>query len=232
MATTGIRCVGSALPSDITFSGLYNSGTRFVSTRVTEGYPDAFQKKAGTNETGIRIRAIYSGFPAGARIFVPDVVAGSDALEPTAAGDLGGKPATGAYAPGSGALLLSRVLGTDANGAGGRLAYIPGAPGSGTVAFNSVSEVTLTNGSGAAVYEVVDANPSLRQTAQFPTFLGIPPITSDIVPVASEQVSFAPVSTVTTASSTDPIPRFLPTAAPSDCPSLGIATRRTSRRSP
>src|SRR5262249_39961908 len=160
-------------------------------------------------------------FPTGARIFVPDVVAGSDAVEPTAAGDLGGTPATGAYAPGSGSLLLSRVLGTDANGAGGRLAYIPGAPGSGTVTCNSVSEATLTNGSGVAVYEVVDANPALRQTAQFPTFLGIPPITSDTVPVASEQVSLAPISTVTTASTTDPIPRFLAAAAASDCASLG-----------
>jgi len=39
--------------------------------------------------------------------------------------------------------------------------------------------------------------------------------------VASEQVSFAPVSNVTIASLTDPVPRFLPVAAPSDCPSLG-----------
>jgi uncharacterized protein (TIGR03437 family) len=221
LASTGIRCVGSALPSVINFTSLFNGGTRFVSTRVTEGYPDAFQKKSGTNQTGIRIRASYSGFPAGARIFVPDVVAGSDAAQPTAAGDLGGTPATGAYAPGSGALLLSRVLGTDANGAGGQLAYIPGAPGSGTVSFNSVSEVALTNGSGIAVYEVVDANPSVNQTAQFPTFLGIPPITSDIVPVASEQVSLGPVSTVAAASNTEPIPRFLNTTAASDCPSLG-----------
>ena len=91
----------------------------------------------------------------------------------------------------------------------------------GTVAFNSVSEVPLTNGSGIAVYEVVDANPSIRQIAQFPTFLGIPPITGDTVPEGSEQVFLGPISTVTTASTTDPISRFLPTAAPSDCPSLG-----------
>jgi uncharacterized protein (TIGR03437 family) len=221
LASTGIRCVGSALPAVINFTSLFNGGTRFVSTRVTEGYPDAFQKKAGTNQTGIRIRASYAGFPPGARIFVPDVVAGSDAVEPTAAGDLGGTPATGAYATGSGALLLARVLGTDANGAGGQLAYVPGAPGSGTVSFNSVSEVALANGSGIAVYEVVDANPSIRQTAQFPTFLGIQPITGDVAPVASEQVSLGPVSTVAAASATDPIPRFLNTAAASDCPSLG-----------
>ncbi len=99
LASTGIRCVGSALPDVINFTSLFNGGTRFVSTRVTEGYPDAFQKKAGTNQTGIRIRASYAGFPAGARIFVPDVVAGSDPAQPTAAGDLGGTPARPRPAP-------------------------------------------------------------------------------------------------------------------------------------
>src|SRR5437667_4557323 len=86
---------------------------------------NSFQKKAGTNDSGIRIAAVYTGFPAGARIFVPDVVAGSDALQPTAAGDLGGSPSGGAYAPGSGALLLSRVSGTDTSGAGGLPVYVP-----------------------------------------------------------------------------------------------------------
>ncbi|HTM52274.1 MAG TPA: IPT/TIG domain-containing protein [Bryobacteraceae bacterium] len=221
LASTGIRCVGSPLPAVINFANLLSGGTRFVSTRVTEGYPDAFLKKAGTNDTGIRIVASYSGFPAGARIFVPDVVAGSGAVQPTAAGDLGGTPSGGAYAPGAGSLLLSRVLGTDANGRGGSVLYTPGAPGSGTVAFNSVSEVPLVNGAGIAVYEVVDANSAARETAQFPTFLGIPPVNSENTPVASEQVSLGPLSTVSSASSTEAVPRFLPTAAPSDCAGLG-----------
>ena len=48
-----------------------------VSTRVTEGFPDSFQKKAGTNDAGIRIRASYSGFPAGATIWLPTENTGS-----------------------------------------------------------------------------------------------------------------------------------------------------------
>src|SRR5204863_8737104 len=76
--------------------------------------------------------------------------------------------------------------------------------------------------SGIAVCDVVDATPSVRQVAQFPTFLGIPAITSgSTAVVASEQVAFAPVSNVTVASTTEPIPRFLPVAAPSDCSGLG-----------
>jgi uncharacterized protein (TIGR03437 family) len=219
-ASTGIRCVGSALPSTISFSSLFQFGTRFASTRVTEGFATSFQTKAATSDTGIRILARYSGFPSGARLFVPTVIAGSDAAQPTAAGDLGGTPSGGAYAPGSGSLLLALVSGTDGNGAGGTLAYTPGAPGSGTVAFDAVSEVRLTNGSGVAVYEVVDANPNVRESAQFPTFIGLPPITDGSTPVAQEQVSFAPVSTVFNATTTDPVPRFVGNAPPSDCPSL------------
>ena len=67
-------------------------GTRFASTRVTEGFPGAFQPKTPTSDTGTRIIARYSNFPPGARLFVPTLVAGSDALQPTAAGDLGGTP--------------------------------------------------------------------------------------------------------------------------------------------
>jgi uncharacterized protein (TIGR03437 family) len=219
-ASTGIRCVGSALPSTISFSSLFQFGTRFASTRVTEGFATSFQTKAATSDTGIRILARYSGFPSEARLFVPTVVAGSDAAQPTAAGDLGGTPSAGAYVPGSGSLLLALVNGTDANGAGGTPAFSPGAPGSGTVAFDAVSEVRLTNGSGVAVYEVVDANPNVRESAQFPTFIGLPPITDGSTPVAQEQVSFAPVSTIFNATATDPVPRFVGNAPPSDCPSL------------
>ena len=220
-ASSGIRCTGSALPSTISFSGLYNFGTRFASTRVTEGFPTAFETKMPTGDTGIRVLARYSGFPAGSRLFVPTVVAGSDALQPTAAGDLGGTPSAGAYTPGGGgSLLLALVNGADSNGAGGTLAYTPGAPGSGPVAFDAVSEVRLTSGAGVAVYEVVDANPSVRESAQFPTFIGLPPITDGSTPVASEQVSFAPVSSIFAATTTDPVPRFVGNAPPSDCPSL------------
>lgn len=223
LATTGIRCTGSALPSatPYTFSSLYQNGTRFVSTRVTEGFPGSFQPRQPKADTGVRFIARYSGFPAGAQLFVPTVVAGSDATQPTAAGDLGGTPATGSYTPGAGgSLLLSLVTGTDANGAGGVLAYTPGPAGSGQVNFNGVTQVPLSSGGGVAVYEVVDSNPGQIETAQFPTFLGLPPVTNGVTPVASEQVSLAPVSTVFTASTTDPIPRFIQSTPPSDCPQL------------
>ena len=59
-----------------------------------------------------------------------------------------------------------------------------------------MSEVTLTNGSGVAVYEVVDANPSIQESAQFPTFLAIAPNGNGTSTTTTENVSLGPISTV------------------------------------
>src|SRR5581483_6395175 len=97
-------------------------------------------------------------------LYVPDAVAGSTAMRPTSGGDLGLPPATGQYQPGSRSLLLMRVNGADSTGAGGSSPTAPQSAGPVTLA--SVSEVALSNGSGFAVYEVVDANPNVQETAQ------------------------------------------------------------------
>jgi hypothetical protein len=123
----------------------------------------------------------------------------------------------GQYTPGSGALLLVRVPGADSTGAGG-FAVVP-PQGSAAVTLGSVSEVTLTNGSGYAVYEVAAANPSVQESAQFPTFISLPRFTPPAV--AQETIALAPVSSVTTASATAPIPRFTAVATQSDCKLLG-----------
>lgn len=221
-ATTSIRCTGSALPATTDLPSLFAAGTRFVSTRVTEGYAQAFTPKDPFSDTGTRILVSYTGFPTGARLFIPDVIAGSSALQPTAGGDLGAPQTGGAYAPSAaGSLLLARVSGADARGAGGTPVYMPASPGSGAVAFTSASEVPLANGAGAAVYEVVDANPYAREGAQFPTFLGLGPQSSANPVTATETVSFAPVSTVAVASASEPVPRYLATPPPSDCGAVG-----------
>src|SRR3984893_3157123 len=158
-SSTGVRCVGSPLPSIINLSNLFAKGTIFFSTRATEGFATAFEPKDTFSHTGTRFMVRYSGFPAAAHLFVPDFVAGSDAVTPTAGGDLGGAASGWQYPPAAtGSLLLIRVVGADATGAGGSLAFP--LPGVGTTTFNSASEVTLTSGAGNAVYEVVDANPN------------------------------------------------------------------------
>lgn len=220
---------GSPLPAAINFANLIADGTTFASTRVTEGFADAFQPLSGPAnfeaQTGERFIMQYSGFPAGSRLFVPDVIAGSDTLQPTAGGDLELPASGGSYAPSvSGSLLLARVSGANSNGAGGAVVFTPGAIGSPAVMFTSVSELSILNGSTYVVYEVVDSNSSTIETAQFPTFLGLTPDGSRPASQIGETTTFAPVSTITTASSSEPVPRFLGMTPPSDCTILGDCT--------
>ncbi len=208
---------GSPLPSTISFSNLIAKGTAFASIRVTEGFANAFTPKSDWSnvgaDSGVRIILNYSGFPPGARLLVPDAIAGIDADQPTSAGDLGLPASGGAYTPGRNQLLLLRVFGADANGAGGFVALPP----STATTFDSVSEVILAAGSGIAVYEVVDANPSARESAQIPTFLGYPGSENGEAVVTTTTVSLAPVATTVVSTTNAPLPRFAAAAPPPDC---------------
>ena len=212
---TDVPCTGSALASTTSLSALFAARTVFASTRITEGFAGAFATRAAGDDTGTRFLIGYSGFPANAHIYIPDRVAGSSALVPTAGGDLGVTQAVGQYVPGSGTSLLVRVPYADATGAGGN--PLPTPPGIGPVLLDSMSEVPLTNGAGYAVYEVVDTNPAVLESAQFPAFVSVPNATA--AAVGQEGLSYAPVSTVMSASVSAPIPRFAAGTGipPSDC---------------
>src|ERR1039457_2306280 len=217
MSSTGISCYGSPVPDTLDLPNLFAAGTASASTRVTEGFASAFEARAAGDDTGTRFLVQYTGFPATAHLYIPDTVAGSGALQPTSGGDMNLPRAAGQYLPGSGALVLVRVTGADATGAGGNAVAAP--QGAGPVTLGSVSEVALTNGSGYAVYEVAAANPNMLETAQFPTFISLPRFTPPTV--AQETIALAPVSTVTAASATAPIPRFTAVAPQSDCQMFG-----------
>lgn len=208
---------GSPLPDTINFTTLLGTSA-FSTTRITEGFASSFAPLSDPSnlraDTGVRIIARYSGFTAGARLFVPDAIAGGDADIPTSAGDLGLAASGGRYTPGKIELLLVRVTGADSTGAGGTL-VIP-APAVQT-SFNSVSEIALTGGSGYAVWEVVDANPFAVESAQFPTFLGLAPSSGASAVETGFGITFAPVSTVTMQSASAPIPRYIDTPPPADC---------------
>src|SRR5205085_8058424 len=144
-SSNGLRYAGSPLPGIINLGNMFSKGTIFFSARVTEGFAGAFLTKDKFSDTGTRIMVRYSNFPSGARLFVPDFVAGSSAVTQTAGGDLGLAASGGQYAPNAaGSLLLIRVTGADSNGAGGALAFP--VPVMGTTSFNSASEVPLANG--------------------------------------------------------------------------------------
>ncbi len=218
---------GSPLPTNpASFAAFLAAGSAFASTRLTEGFASSFEPLSNAAnfeaDSGDRFLITYSGFPAGARLFAPTVVAGSDAFAPTAGGDLGAPASGGQYAPSSnGSLLLSIVQGANAAGAGGQLVYQPAAIGSPAVSFDSMTEIPLTNGTGTLVYEVVDANSFIQETAQFPTFLALPAGAATGFVETQESVTFAPVSSAPEASPTAPVPRFAAVTPAPDCSIVG-----------
>jgi uncharacterized protein (TIGR03437 family) len=223
IATSRLVCdqAGSPWPGTITVSTLLATSAA-ASVRVTEGYAAAFTPLADASnlraDSGTRIVVRHSGLAAGARLFVPDVIAGSDADVPTSMGDLGTPASGGRYTPNRGQLLLVRVTGADANGAGGRLVMpAPTVPS----AFDSAGELTIAGGAGVAVYEVVDANSATRESAQFPAFLGLAPNSGATGTEAALSVNLGPLSNVVVQSATAPIPRFFDTPPPIDCTLVG-----------
>ncbi len=211
-----VNCHGSALPEEISLANLFAAGTALSATRVSEGFAAGFLARRPGQDSGTRLLLRYTGFPADARLFVPDAIAGSTAAAPTTSGLLGGAPSGGAYAPGSGALLLVRIVNVKADGSGGAPLYTPGAPGSGAAALDRASEVQLVNGAAQVVYEVADSNPTAPESAEIPTWLGLPP-TGGATAAPNQSVTYAPLSDVVIATEDDPVPRFTDVQPEPDC---------------
>ena len=220
-----LNCYGSPVPETLTLSKLFAS-TAHATTRVTEALPNSLEKRdPATMDTGVRVMLRFSGFPKTARIFLPNLVAGSTATVPTTGAGLGSDPEVGQYTPSAaGSLLLGRVTDLNSDGSGGTVAYSVGPVGSGTSVLDSAGEVPLTDGAGFAVFEVLDSDPDVRENAQIPVFLALPAITDgnfDYKPVVA--VSYAPVSKQTMAVEGAPVPRFVDSVPGSDCEVMAIA---------
>jgi uncharacterized protein (TIGR03437 family) len=216
----GIPCAGSPLPAtqNFAFNDLIAAGTAFSTIRVTEAFATAFTPKAATADTGVRILINLTGYGSNTQVFVPDAIVGNTGSVATSAGDYAtATVSAGAYTPGLNQLLLVRVNGTDANGVGGILASIP----SGATFFSVVNPVSLTNGSGYVVYEVLSANPAVKEWAQIPVFVSAPPTVCPSTAEPDLSAFLAPVSTVAVATQTDPIPRFLAVTPGLDCTQIG-----------
>ena len=94
--------------------------------------------------------------------------------------------------------------------------------------MSTASELPVNNGAAFVVYEVVDANPNVQESAQIPTFVSAG-ANSNPGTYGQLSLTFAPLSTVATATMTDPVPRFAAITRPRTAPHSGIARRITSR---
>jgi uncharacterized protein (TIGR03437 family) len=211
----GVPCEGSPLPSTLDFPSLLAAGTRVSTIRVTQSDAGLFLAKSGSADTGTRFLVSLSGYGANAQVYVPDVITGNSTPVPTSAGAFGIPASPGTYSPNNNQFLLARVAGADATGAGGTL-FLSTAPVT-VQTFNSVTQVPLVNGVGTVTYQVQVAIPGVLNSAQIPVFVVAPATNCPAVQANTLGVSMAPVSNVSVATQTDPIPRFLPVNPPSDC---------------
>src|SRR5665213_4235483 len=214
LVNNGVPCGGSAPPATLDFPTI--ASTSVSSTlRITEATSTSFTPKDAGADNGMRILVKISGYGSGASVYVPDAIVGNDGSTPTSAGAFASSIFAGSYTPGgAGQLLLIRVNGADSNGAGGTLA-IPQPVAAAT--FGTVTQVPLTNGNGTVAYEVVDANANFQESAQIPVFVVVPQTSCPTTLTPTLSVQLAPVSTVSVATTTDPIPRFVAVNPALDC---------------
>jgi hypothetical protein len=162
---------------------------------------------AGLADFGTRLKAVFSNIPAGVRVFVTtsnlvSLNAASNSATVVANTAVG----NGLVAPPV-AVMVPSETGTNFAGLN--------PPASITVGTSAMAEVVIVNGTGTAVWEVVQANPSAVDTFQFGVnYIVTGNQAAGTPPAGSGQVnlSFAPISTTTTASSSAPIPRFVDTS--------------------
>jgi uncharacterized protein (TIGR03437 family) len=213
LLNNGVPCGGSALPPTLDFTTFAATSVSSL-LRITEAAPASFAQDP-TASTGMRVLVSITGYGANSRVFVPDAIVGNSGTVPTSAGAFATSVAPGTYTPGgSGQLLLIRVSGADATGVGGTLALpkpVAATP------FGTVTEVPLANGSATVTYEIVDSNTGFQESAQIPVFVVAPQVGCPSTLTPNVSVKLAPVSTVTLATATDPVPRYVPTNPPLDC---------------
>ncbi len=186
-----------------------------LTVRVTESDWAAFHPKLGLDTTGTRISVRFPGFPQGSRVFAPDAIAGSNAETPTTSGWFGTAANPGSYVLSSPAwptFLLVRVQTPSADGSGGRLAWQPVA-GSNSLAGSPIREADyLPDGSPYFIYEVLDANPLIQESAQIPlyAFAGATPDNWPIAVRAALRLEPVPAAGAGTAAglTTIPTPRY------------------------
>lgn len=146
---------------------------------------------AGAANHGTRLIYQFSGVPNGVQLWIPVTLTVTSNLT-------------------SGATGTARLTNTDSNGAGG---FSP-VSGNGS----GLTQVSVFNGAGIAVYEVLFADPFTQERIDLPVAVAYVANPSNNLPTPGVQsgvtVSFAPLSTVGTASDTAPIPRFVPSPGP------------------
>lgn len=202
-ADTNVSALDQNTPNNnfFTESGFYNANV--VTAGNNTGSLTTNIASAGLASQGTRLMARFTNVPAGVVLYA-SVYGVTSTSTPTLSA-----AATQATSP-------VRLVSTDASGAGSFSAV--SATNSSTESSLSIpsAPISLSNGAGVAVWEVVLANPFQVQDFEVAVSVAYVANTSSNLPglgTASVAGSFAPLSTVTTASTSNLQPRFADTSS-------------------
>lgn len=182
--------------------GVFNTETGFYNHApvVVAGSNNGLDK-AGLADHGTRLMARFANVPAGVSLYATlyPVTSSSSAIT--------------AYETSTNG--RARLISTDSNGAGA-FSTVTGTNASSSPYPAATAPISLNNGSGMAVWEVLNSDPFTTQLYEFGIGVSYVANTSNNLPgIGSATVagSFAPLSTVTVQSASAPIPRFADTSS-------------------
>jgi hypothetical protein len=189
---TAQQCVG--LNVDSSGNIVLLAGGTFTVT-LAEGFATAF-KTIGTPTVFQGATQVESGFTSATQStrFIIRFANVPNGVKLGSPGAITGTPVT---------LKIVKLGGTDSNGFG-QGTHSPG------------DDIPVTGNSAFVVYEVVTCDPFAQESVKVPITVGFKSDTVNDLPaigIMQSGASFAPVSTVTTASTTAPRPRFVDTTA-------------------
>ena len=202
-ADTNVAAIDQNTPNNnfFTESGFYNANV--VSAGNNTGVLTTNIASAGLASQGTRLMARFTNVPAGVVLYA-SVYGVTSSSTPAL---------TGAAVASNSAV---RLVSTDASGGGSFSAVSATNSSSESSLAIASAPISLSNGAGTAVWEVVVANPFQVQDFEVAVSVAYVANTSNNLPglgTASVAGSFAPLSTVTTASTSNLQPRFADTSS-------------------
>lgn len=196
--------VGGVVVAQATPGAIYNSESGLMVPGIGGTQLTGFSAAAGQADFGTKLRAVFNNIPNGLNIWVSasniinDLPATSSSTIQAVA--VSSDVAASVFPGGTGAVVPSATF----KNANGDTDAIP------------VVQVSLTGGTGTVIWEVLRTDPFSQEFADFDLYYGYtanPASNSPAVGTGTVAGTFAPTSTVATASATAPIPRFADTAS-------------------
>jgi len=180
--------------------------------------PTGFGFTAGLADSGTRFKAVFNNLPSGATIYVSKTNVDTSYAAVAAPGSISGSPTV----PGGFVAPQTAYAEYTTNGEAGLF----------KTTSSATPALSITANSATAVWEVLNTNTSSNETFTFAVWIGYTPNLTANTPTlmnkgATVTLTYAPISTVTGASNSAWIPRFIAGAASTAQPIVTIVPCQT-----